>query len=103
MRIFTPARLIAAGAVLFVVVFALWVLPSNEYVFLPDRAHPVATLVKVTGGHEPSDGGGIYYVDVIVRKAKLLERLFGGLHEGADLYPASAVNPPGVGDTQRRR
>ena len=32
----------------------------------------------------------------MVRKATLLERLFGGLHDGADLYPAKAVNPPGV-------
>ena len=40
---------------------------------------------------------------MIVRKATLLERLFGGLHEGADLYPADAVNPPGVNEQQRRR
>jgi PDZ domain-containing protein len=38
-----------------------------------------------------------------VRKATLLERLFGGLHDGADLYPAKAVNPPGVNEQQRRR
>ena len=38
-----------------------------------------------------------------MRKATLLERLFGGLHDGADLYPAKAVNPPGVGEQQRRR
>ena len=54
------------------------------------------------GGHDPARGG-IYFVDVIVRKATILEKLFGGLHKGADLYPASAVNPPGVGDQQRRR
>ena len=47
--------------------------------------------------------GGIYFVDVVVRKATLLERIFGGLHKGADLYPASAVNPPGVDDSQRRQ
>ena len=40
---------------------------------------------------------------MIVRKATVLERLFGGLHKGADLYPANAVNPPGVDDQQRRR
>ena len=33
----------------------------------------------------------------------MLEKLFGGLHEGADLYPANAVDPPGVGESQRRR
>jgi len=78
------------------------VIPSSRYVFLPDTAHPVAPLVTVPGGRDPSHGG-VYFVDVVVRKATLLERLFGGLHEGADLYPAKAVNPPGVGEKQRRQ
>ncbi len=101
-RIFTSGRLIALGLVLLAVVLGAWIIPSNDYIFLPDPAHPVAPLVTVPGGHEPKTGG-IYYVDVIVRKAKLLERLFGGLHEGADLYPASEINPPGVNDTQRQQ
>ena len=37
---------------------------------------------------------------MIVRKATLLERLFGGLHEGADLHPADEVVPPGVSTTR---
>ncbi len=82
-------------------VLALYVVPSNEYIFLPDKAHPVAPLVMVQGGHDPARGG-IYFVDVVVRKATILEKLFGGLHDGADLYPASAINPPGVDDQQRR-
>jgi PDZ domain-containing protein len=90
------------GVVLFAVALTLYVVPSNQYIFLPDKAHPVAPLVTVRGGHDPAQGG-IYFVDVIVRKATILEKLFGGLHKGADLYPASAVNPPGVGDQQRRR
>jgi PDZ domain-containing protein len=102
MRLVTPGRLLALGAVLLAVVFALYVIPSNEYIFLPDKAHPVAPLVTVQGGHDPVHGG-VYFVDVVVRKATILEELFGGLHKGADLYPASAVNPPGVGDQQRRR
>jgi PDZ domain-containing protein len=101
-RAITPSRLLIAGLTLVAVVLALMVLPSNEYVFLPDRAHPVAPLVTVKGGHDPQRGG-VYFVDVIVKKASLLERLFGGLHEGADLYPAGAINPPGVNDAQRRR
>jgi Lon-like protease len=101
-RVFTSGRLFALGLVLLAVVLGLIVVPSNDYIFLPDPAHPVAPLVTVPNGKQPAKGG-IYYVDVIVRRAKLLERLFGGLHEGADLYPASAVNPPGVSDTQRVR
>ncbi len=78
------------------------VYPSDQYIFLPDAAHPVAPLVTFKGSHNPTKGG-VFFVDVFERKATLLERLFGGLHDGADLYPASAVNPPGVGDSQRQR
>jgi PDZ domain-containing protein len=92
--------LIAGGALL-VVVLALLVLPSNDYIFLPDPAHPVAPLVTIQGGHDPKHGG-VYFVDVVVRKATLLERLFPGIHNGADLYPASAIDPPGVDDQLRR-
>ena len=102
MKLVTSGRLAALGLVLLAVVLGAYLLPSSEYVFLPDKAHPVTPLVRVPGGREPAHGG-IYFVDVVVRKASLLERLFGGLHQGADLYPASAVNPPGVGDAQRRR
>ena len=101
-RIVTPGRVFLLGLVLAAVVLASVIVPSNDYIFLPDPAHPVAPLVSVPGGKEPKVGG-VYYVDVIVRKAKLLEKLFGGLHEGADLYPASQINPPGVDDSQRRQ
>jgi Lon-like protease len=99
-RYVTPGRLLALGLLLLAVVFVLWALPSSEYIFLPDRAHPVGPLVTVAGAHEDRDGGGIYFVDVIVRKASLLERLFGGLHQGADLVPASAVVGPGLSGAQ---
>jgi PDZ domain-containing protein len=101
-RLFSSTTALVAGLVLVVVVGALIILPSNDYIFLPDEAHPLAPLVIVPGGHDPKVGG-IYYVDVIERKATLLERLFGGLHEGADLYPASEINPPGGGESQRRQ
>jgi PDZ domain-containing protein len=58
--------------------------------------------VTVKGGHDAGHGA-VYFVDVVVRKATIFEKLFGGLHEGADLYPASAVNPPGTNDQQRRQ
>jgi PDZ domain-containing protein len=101
-KVFTATRLFVAGLVLLAVVLALLVVPSGQYIFLPDPAHPVAPLVTVPGGHDPTRGG-VYYVDVIVRKATLLERLFPGIHNGADLYPANAVDPPGVNDQLRRQ
>jgi Lon-like protease len=100
-RVFTAGRLLALGLVLLAVVVILAVYPSSEYIFLPDKAHPVGPLVTLPNAHPPARGG-VFFVDVIVRKATLLERLFGGLHNGADLYPANAVNPPGVNDALRR-
>ena len=99
MKRLTPARLAAAGLLLLAVVaLVLWLAPSDSYVFLPDRAHPVAPLVSVPGGKSPRDGGGIYYVDVFVRKASWLERLFPSIREGATIVPASVVQAPGVSE-----
>jgi PDZ domain-containing protein len=94
-RIVTPARLAVLGLALIVVAFLLYVLPSQEYVFLPDPAHPVAPLVSVQGGHDPTHGE-VLFVDVVVRKATWLERLFHGIRKGASYYPASAIDPKGV-------
>jgi PDZ domain-containing protein len=95
-RILTPAVALSVGAILLIAVVTLELVSSRDYIFLPDKAHPVAPLVKVAGGHAPAGSGGIYFVDVIVRKATLLEQIFGGLHSGADLYPADQVVPPGT-------
>jgi Lon-like protease len=100
----TPARLALAGVLLLAIaLLALWLIPSNEYIFLPDRARPVAPIVDVAGGKDPKDGGGIYFVDIFVRKATLLERLWPGIREGAQLVPASAVLAPGTSDDERRQ
>ncbi len=102
-RALSPGRLMSAGLALLVVAAALYVLPSEQYIFLPDVAHPVAPLVSAPGAKEPHDGGGFYFVDVIVRKASLLERLLPHLRDGATLVPASAVIPPGTSDAERRK
>jgi Lon-like protease len=105
-RIITPGRAILAGLlVLAVVVGALWLLPSNQYIFLPDRAHPVSALVTVPKDRVRSDsaGGGIYFVDVFVRKASLFERLFPWVRTGATLYPDTAVLPCGTDAAQQRQ
>ena len=73
-KLFSSTTAFVAGLVLVAVVGALLILPSNDYIFLPDPAHPVAPLVHVPGGHDPKVGG-IYYVDILLRKAKLYEQL----------------------------
>ena len=103
--LFPPWLLALTGAlVLAGVVAALLLAPtSGTYIFLPDRAHPVEPLVDVQGERPVRDGGGIYFVDVIVRRATLLERVFPGIQEGSSLVPEHLVNPTGVTDEQRRR
>jgi PDZ domain-containing protein len=101
-RLFSPVRLAVAG--IFALVVALVVLlstSSNDYLLVPDRAHPLASLVTVPGGGRTDANGGIYYVDVLERKASLLERMFPGLRKGATLVQHQDLAPPGVTDTQR--
>lgn len=101
LRFLSPLKLFVAGLVLLGVAFAvLWFVPSGTYIFLPDRAHPVAPFVSVRGEHRAGNGGGIYYVDVLVRKATLFERLFPGIRDGSTLVPAKFFNPPGFGERQ---
>src|SRR5207237_328283 len=50
-----------------------WAIPTNAYVFAPDRARPLASFVRLAGAH-PAGGGDIYYVDALISKASLLER-----------------------------
>lgn len=101
-RVTQVLALIVAAAV--ISVGLLWLLPSNDYLLLPDPAHPVAPLVRVPGERkQPVDQGGIYFVDVIIRRAKLFERLFPGIHSGASLVPETLINPPGVNDSARRQ
>lgn len=85
---------------------ALWLVPSDHYLFLPDPARKVDPLITLPGegeeDGEAEEGDGIYMVDILVRKASLLERLLPEIRDGATLVPAEAVNPAGVSDSQRR-
>jgi Lon-like protease len=49
------------------------------------------------------DEGGIYMVDILVRRASLFERLFPQIHESASLVPEEEFNPTGVSEPQRRQ
>jgi Lon-like protease len=95
--------LLAAGLALAGLALLLYIVPSDQYIFLPDRAQPLAPYVTVKGERPDHDGGGIYYVAVEVKKASLLEKLFHGLHEGSTLVPAAAVVAPGESDREHQR
>ncbi len=101
-RFLRPLNLAVAGAVALVVaVIILLTSSSNEYLLVPDKAHPLANIVHVPGSQPTDARGGIYYVDVFERKASLLERLFPKLRNGATLVQHDELTPPGVTDRQR--
>jgi len=106
-RPLSPTRIAGAlagliGAALVVLYLVLRLVPSNDYVLLPDTAHPVAPLVRVQGGHAAKGPGAIYFVDVFERRATLLEKYFPGILSGATLVPASVIVPRGESDRQQR-
>jgi PDZ domain-containing protein len=87
---------LSGAALLAVVVFVSATLPAGDYLFVPNDAHPVAAKVEVEGKADPGGPGGIYYVDVTVRKVRWLERILPFLRpDGASLVPAHAVTAPG--------
>lgn len=103
-RWLTPLRLLGALLALAIATgIVLYLVPSNDYILLPDRAHPVAPLVQVQGGHEPKGPGAILFVDIFERRASLFESLFPWIHTGATLVPASLIVPPGVSDKAVRQ
>jgi Lon-like protease len=98
-------RLLTGGALLAaVVVFFLWIVPSPDYLYLPNTAKSLSGLVKVQGGRPPSPPGDILFVDVTQRRATWLERLFAFARpEGATLLSGSIVVPKGSTFTAERR
>ena len=102
-RALTPFRLLAAAVVVLVAAFAFFVIHrTDEYLTIPDEAHPLAGLVSVPGGKAEQDGGGIYYVDVLLKRSTLLESLIPAFRpEGADLIERGQLVQPGISDRER--
>lgn len=100
-RRWLAVALLAVGGV----AAGLWFAPSDQYLLLPDEAQPVEPLVQIADEQEGDGGGegGIFMVDILVRRASLLERLFPGVHDGATLVPSDRLNPHGVSEQQRRQ
>ena len=98
MRRFVALVLVLVGAI----AAALFLVPSDHYLYLPDPARPVDPLVDVPREERGDDENGVYMVDILVRQASLLERLFPGIAEGATLVPGHVVNPEGLSEGERR-
>jgi PDZ domain-containing protein len=102
-RALTPFRLLAAAAIVVVAALAFFLVHrTDEYLEIPDEAHPLAGLVSVSGANKQRDGGGIYYVDVLVKRATLVESLVPALRpEGADIIQREQLVQPGISDRER--
>jgi Lon-like protease len=105
-RFVGPGRLVLIGLVAAgVLALVLYLVPSGDYILLPDRARAVAPLVTVPRARERRgpDPGGIYFLAVTVRKASLLERLAPWLRDGSTIVPPSALTTPGVSERAQQR
>jgi PDZ domain-containing protein len=88
--------LIALAVTALVVGAAAWIGPSSSFLFLPNAAKPLDAQITVKGGEPPDDLGGIYYVDITIRRANWLERLLPFLRpDGASIVSERVVVPPG--------
>jgi PDZ domain-containing protein len=98
LRMLTPRRLATAGVVLLVAVFLVMLFKkSDNFLEVPDEAHALSGIVSIPGSKPRHDPGGIYYVDVLVQRASLLQSAFPFARpDGADVVPASSFVPTGL-------
>jgi PDZ domain-containing protein len=95
--------LVALGILGLAATAVLWWLPADEFVFAPDRAKPLAGRVVVADSR-PAGRGDVYYVDVFVRRLRMLEKLLPFTRpDGSTTVPESALLPPGTTEQQRDR
>jgi Lon-like protease len=102
-RALTPVKLASAGLVVLVAALVVMLTKgSSEYLEIPDRAHPLAGLVQVSGAKPAKDEGGIFYVDVLVKRASLLESLIPAVRpDGSNLIQREQLIEPGISEKER--
>jgi Lon-like protease len=110
MKRLTPRRVLAwtIGLTISITVVLLavgWITPTSDFLFLPNEAQRLNdSIVKVQGAKPADEKGGIYYVDVSVRRARWLERHVGFLRpDGASVVPEEALLQPGSTFAERRK
>ena len=94
---------VVLGALGLVTALVLWSVPGDEFILTPDEAKPLAERVVVEGSRPDADGD-IYYVDLFVRRARILEQLLPFTRpEGSTVVSEQALLPPGTSDEERDR
>jgi Lon-like protease len=94
---------VVLGVIGLVTAFVLWWLPADDFLFVPDRAKPLAGKVEVEGGRAGAKGD-VYYVDLFVRRIRLLEQLLPFTRpDGSTFVSEEVLSPTGETDTERNR
>jgi PDZ domain-containing protein len=94
---------VVLGLLGLVAALVLWWLPADDFLFVPDRAKPLADKVEVEGGKANAEGD-VYYVDLFVRRIRLLEQLLPFTRpEGSTLVSEEILAPTGESDAERNR
>jgi PDZ domain-containing protein len=94
---------VVLGLLGLVAALVLWWLPADDFLFVPDRAKPLADKVEVEGGKANAEGD-VYYVDLFVRRIRLLEQLLPFTRpEGSTLVSEEILSPTGESDAERNR
>jgi PDZ domain-containing protein len=94
---------VVLGVLGLVTAFVLWWLPADDYLFVPDRAKPLADKVDVES-ERTAAGGDVYYVDLFVRRIRLLEQLLPFTRpEGSTFVSEEVLAPSGETDAERDR
>jgi Lon-like protease len=98
LRALSPRRLLTVGVILLIAIFLVLLFKkSDKFLEVPDEAHALAGMVSIPGAKPQRGGGDIYYVDVLVQRASLLQAALPFTRpEGSDLIPAQAFVPSGL-------
>ncbi|MFN0155215.1 MAG: S16 family serine protease [Gaiella sp.] len=84
------------AAVLALVAFLSFRIPTGEFLYVPRDMQSLQGKVKVEGGKAPDAKGGIFYVDVSVRRSTWLEKVLPFLEpDGATAIDADDYLSPG--------
>jgi PDZ domain-containing protein len=94
---------VVLGVLGLVTAFVLWWLPADDFLFVPHRAEPLVDRVEVEGGRTNA-AGEVYYVDLFVRRMRLLEQVLPFTRpDGSTLVSEEVLAPTGETDAERDR
>jgi PDZ domain-containing protein len=95
--------LVVLGLLGIAVTLALWWLPADDFIFTPNTAKSLEDKIVVEDSR-PAGDEAVHYVDVYVRRMRILEQLFPFTRpEGSTTVSAEELLPPGTTEEERDR